>query len=30
MYLIGLVIGFFAGVIFTYAIMIAKSKGDKW
>ena len=30
MYFIGLVIGFFTGIIFTYAIMIIKGKGDKW
>ena len=29
MYFIGLVIGFFTGIIFTYAIMIIKGKGGK-
>ena len=30
MYFIGLVIGFFTGIIFTYAIMVIKGKGGKW
>jgi hypothetical protein len=30
MYFIGLGIGFFTGVIFSYAIMIIKGKEDKW